>query len=63
MTPPTLAEALHRLAGRLQASWRLTRQTEEFHLEQDQIRHDLEALARKAEGAALSRETISERRI
>lgn len=50
MTPLTLAEGIRDAIKRLEASWRLTRQTEEFHLEQDEIRHDLEALARRAEG-------------
>lgn len=58
----TLAEGIRDAIKRLEASWRLTRQTEAFHLEQDEIRHDLEALARKAEGS-ISHETISERRI
>jgi hypothetical protein len=53
MTDRTLAEALIGLARRLERSWRLTRQTEAFHLEQDEIRHDLETLARRAEGAGM----------
>ena len=46
----TLAEGIRNAVRRLEASWRLTRQTHEFHAEQDEIRHDLETLARVAEG-------------
>lgn len=60
----TLTAQLNDLARRLRASWRLSRNTEPFHLEQDEIAHDLEDLARLAEGFPIvSRETISERRI
>lgn len=52
----TTAEQLLDLARRLRASWRLSRQTEPFHLEQDEIAHDLEALARRAEGHAEMRQ-------
>ena len=45
--------AIRHVVKRLEASGRLTRQTEAFHLEQDEIRHDLEALARVAEGERL----------
>lgn len=58
----TTSQQLLALAKRLRASWRLSRQTEPFHLERDEIAHDLEDLARKAEGS-ISHETIFERRI
>lgn len=58
----TTAEQIRDIARRIRASWRLSRQTEPFHLEQDEAVRDLEELARRAEGA-VTHETVSERRI
>lgn len=63
MTPPTLAEAILNAVDRMRLTWRMDRTGERFYLEQDEIAHDLEDLARVAEGYPVTRETISERRI
>lgn len=62
MTPPTLAEAIRAVKAKLARSLRMDRTGEPFFLEQDEAIHDLEALARRAEGE-VSREIVSERRI
>lgn len=48
-----MPDQLNALARRLRASWRLSRQTEPFHLEQDEIANDLESLA-----GLVARETV-----
>jgi hypothetical protein len=48
----TLAEAILDAAKRLRLSLRMDRNAEPFFLEQDEAIHDLETLARFAEGRA-----------
>lgn len=53
----TVSGQLLDLARRIRRSLRMDRNGEPFFIEQDEIAHDLEILARRAEGA--SHETIS----